>query len=271
MRLIQRAGLAALVLAFGLASAASAQTCGDDARGFPAWLESFKQRAVASGIPPQVVQSALAGVTYNPRVVQLDRNQRSFRLSFEEFYARRVNNAMINQGKRLIQQHRALFDQLERTYGVPPEILVAIWGLETGFGRDVGNMSVIRSLATLAYDCRRSEFFTNELMHALMIVQRGDMRPDQMIGAWAGEIGQTQFLASSYIRFAVDGDGNGRRDLIRSVPDVLASTANYLRAHGWQPGASWGPGTHNYEVIRQWNRASVYVQTISVMATRLAQ
>jgi membrane-bound lytic murein transglycosylase B len=174
---MKRAGLA-LVMIIGLSSAAAAQTCGNDARGFPAWLESFKQRAVASGISPQVVQAALAGVTYNPRVVQLDRNQRSFRLSFEEFYARRVNNAMINQGKRLIQQHRALFDQLERTYGVPPEILVAIWGLETGFGRDVGNMSVIRSLATLAYDCRRTEFFTNELIHALMIVQRGDMRPD---------------------------------------------------------------------------------------------
>jgi lytic murein transglycosylase len=226
---------------------------------------------VASGISPQVVQSALAGVTYNPRVVQLDRNQRSFRLSFEQFYARRVNNAMINQGKRLIQQHRALFDRLERAYGVPPEILVAIWGLETGFGRDSGNMSVIRSLATLAYDCRRSDLFTNELIQTLIIVQRGDMRPDQMVGAWAGELGQTQFLASSYVKFAVDGDGDGRRDLIRSVPDVLASTANYLHAYGWQRGGNWASGTHNYEVIRQWNRASVYVQTISVMATRLRQ
>ena len=271
MREIKRAGLAALALVVGLSSAASAQSCGNDGRGFPAWLDSFKQRAVASGISPQVVQSALAGVTYNPRVVQLDRNQRSFRLSFEQFYARRVNNAMINQGKRLIQTHRSLFDRLERTYGVPPEIIVAIWGLETGFGRDSGNMSVIRSLATLAYDCRRSDFFTNELIHALIIVQRGDMRPDQMVGAWAGELGQTQFLASSYVNFAVDGDGDGRRDLIRSVPDVLASTANYLHAYGWQRGGSWAPGTHNYEVIRQWNRASVYVQTISVMATRLRQ
>jgi lytic murein transglycosylase len=266
-----RAGLAAAALAITLASAASAQTCGNDARGFPAWLEGFKRQAVANGISPRVVSTALSGVSYHPRVVSLDRSQRSFKMSFEQFYAKRVNNAMIAQGKRLIGTHAAQLRRIEQQTGVPPAIVVAIWGLETGFGRNSGNMSVLRSLATLAYDCRRSAFFTNELIHALLIVQRGDMSPGQMVGAWAGEVGQTQFLASSYVKFAVDGDGDGRRDLIRSVPDVLASTANYLRAYGWQPGGSWAPGTHNYEVLRQWNKASVYVQTISVMASKLSQ
>jgi membrane-bound lytic murein transglycosylase B len=130
-------------------------------------------------------------------------------------------------------------------------------------------MSIIRSIATLAYDCRRTEFFQNELMSALKIVQRGDMTPGQLRGGWAGEIGQTQFLPSAYYKFAVDFDGDGRRDLIRSVPDMLASTANFLRGHGWQAGQSWGPGTSNYNVIHQWNKAQVYVRTISVMADKI--
>lgn len=265
-----RTALAALVLALAAAPAAEAQSCGNSAAGFPAWLESFKQQAAANGIRPEVAASALAGVSYSPQVAKLDRSQRSFKLSFEQFYAKRVSNAMIGQGRKLLQQHRALFDRIERETGVPGEIIVAIWGLETGYGRDRGKMPVLRSLATLAYDCRRSDFFRNELVSALLIVQRGDMRPEQMVGAWAGEIGQTQFLASSYVKFAVDGDGDGRRDLVRSVPDVLVSTANYLRAYGWQPGAGWEPGSHNYEVLRQWNKASVYVQTISVVASKLA-
>jgi membrane-bound lytic murein transglycosylase B len=130
-------------------------------------------------------------------------------------------------------------------------------------------MSAIRSLATLAYDCRRSAFFTNELMAALAIVQRGDMAPSQMIGAWAGELGQTQFLATSYVKFAVDYDGNGRRDLLRSTADALASTANYLKAYGWKKGQPYGPGTANYAVLAQWNKATVYQQTIAELAKKI--
>ena len=137
-------------------------------------------------------------------------------------------------------------------------------------GGDSGKFSIIRSLATLAYDCRRSDFFRKELVAALKIVQRGDMTPGQLVGGWAGEIGQTQFLASSYYKYAVDFDGDGRRDLVRSVPDLLASTAHYLQAKGWQRGQGWGPGTANYGVIREWNRASVYVKTIAVMADKMA-
>ena len=170
-----------------------------------------------------------------------------------------------------MRKYARTFSRIERRFGVPAPILTAIWGLETSYGGNSGKMPVMRSLATLAYDCRRSAFFTNELMSALKIVARGDMAPAQMRGAWAGEMGQTQFLASSYVKYGVDFDGNGRADLIRSVPDVLASTANFLRAHGWRRGGDWNPGSHNYEVIKQWNRATVYQKTIAVMANKLAR
>lgn len=251
-------------------SSAFAASCGNTGAGFDAWLESFKAQAVAQGISQSAVSSALGGISYDRKVVQLDRSQRSFKLSFEKFYARRVSNAMIRKGQRYIQQHRSLFDRIEARYGVPPEIIVAIWALETNFGGNSGNMSILRSLATLAYDCRRSDFFKNELFAALRIVDRGDMSPGQLRGGWAGEIGQTQFLASSYLKFAVDFDGNGRRDLIRSVPDMLASTANFLKAHGWQRGGGWQPGSANYGVLNDWNRATVYQKTIAVMASKIA-
>jgi len=226
-----------LILGLALAAAtyaapAAAATCGNNAAGFSAWLESFKKEAAAAGISQKVIDSALNGLTYDAKVIKLDRGQHSFKLSFEQFYARRVNNAMISKGKQLLKTHAKTFAAIEKRYGVPGAVIVAIWGLETGFGANSGNMSSIRSLATLAYDCRRSAFFTNELMSALRIVQRGDMTPAQMRGAWAGELGQTQFLASSYVKFGVDFDGNGRVDLIRSVPDVLGSTANYLKSYG---------------------------------------
>lgn len=270
LRVIRATGLG-LCLAALAGAGASAASCGNDGAGFPRWLADFKRQAVAQGLPARTVDSALAGVTYHPRVVRLDRSQKSFKLSFEQFYARRISNAMIKRGRAFIGNNPRLFARIQRDFGVPAEIVVSIWGLETGFGRNSGSMSVLRSLATLAYDCRRSAFFTNELMAALHIVARGDMAPSQMRGAWAGEIGQTQFLASNYVKYAIDYDGNGRRDLIRSVPDVLGSTANYLKAYGWRRGQDWAPGSANYEVLRGWNKASVYVRTIAVMAEKMAR
>ncbi|MCA1299621.1 lytic murein transglycosylase [Stappia indica] len=257
-----------LCLAAGTASAAS---CGNTAKGFPAWLESFKRQAVASGISRRTVNAALGNARYNTKVISRDRNQRSFKLSFEKFLARRAPPSTIAIGKRRMRQHITVLDRVERRFGVPKEVIVAIWGLESGFGSYMGNISIFSSLPTLAYDCRRSRFFTNELMSALRIADRGDMRISDMKGAWAGEIGQTQFLASSYERFAVDFDGNGRPNLIRSKPDVFASTANFLRQHGWRKGGDWSPGTANYGVLKQWNRAEVYRKTIAYMATALKQ
>jgi membrane-bound lytic murein transglycosylase B len=148
-------------------------------------------------------------------------------------------------------------------------VIVAIWGLETDFGTGTGRRPAIPALATLAHDCRRSAMFQAELMAALRIIDRGDLSPAEMRGAWAGELGQTQFLPSSYLKFAVDFDGNGRRDLIRSVPDALASTANYLKGYGWQRAGPWTEGTPNFAVLREWNKAAVYQKTIALFATRL--
>lgn len=261
------------VVLFALSAAATpalAASCGNSGGGFAAWLEDFKGRARAAGIKQSTIDSALGGVTYDSGVIGRDRSQKSFKLSFDQFYSRRVGSHLLGKARSKLQSHAALLAGIEKRYGVPGAILVSIWGLETNFGADgAGKYSIIRSIATLAYDCRRSEFFTQHLMAALRIVQRGDMSPGQMRGGWAGEIGQVQFLPGSYDRYAVDYDGNGRRDLVHSVPDILASTANFMKSHGWQRGQPWGPGTSNYGVITEWNKADVYARTIAVMAERL--
>ena len=265
-------GVAALLLLTALAPPVAAQDCGNDGAGFDAWLQRFKRTAASQGISPEAIQAGLAGVTYDPTVVRLDRSQRSFKLSFEEFYARRVGSALINRGRNLMRTHRATLERIQQRFGVPAPILIAIWGLETNYGADSsGKFYVVRSLATLAYDCRRSAFFTGHLLDSLRIIQRGDLTPAQMRGGWAGEIGHTQFLPSGYFKYAVDFDGDGRRDLERSVPDMLASTANFLQGHGWQAKQPWDPGTANFGVIRDWNRAEVYQRTIAVMANKLAE
>lgn len=264
------AAAATLLASLLLAPVAQAQSCGNSADGFPAWLSAYKSRAASAGIPGAVLERTLAGVGYDQNTIRLDRSQRSFKLSFEQFYARRVGGALIARGQKLKAAHAGTLARIEKQYGVPANILISIWGLETNYGSDGGGKhSIIRSIATLAYDCRRSKFFENELTSAIRIVQRGDLTPEQMRGGWAGEIGQTQFLPSSYYKYAVDYDGNGRRDLFRSVPDILASTANFLKSHGWRPGQPWGPGTANYAVIKEWNRAEVYARTIAVMAERV--
>jgi lytic murein transglycosylase len=268
---ILRRTAAVLALLLVQAAPSAAAQCGNGPGGFQSWLQGFKQRAVAQGISAATVSRALAGVTYDPKVIRLDHSQHSFKLSFKQFYARRVNGALINRGKALMRAHRGTLDRIEKRYGVPGAVIVAIWGLETHYGADAtSRYSIIRSLATLAYDCRRSEFFTGQLLDALRIVGRGDLSPNQLRGGWAGEIGQTQFLPTPYVRYAVDFDGNGHRDLVHSVPDILASTANFLAKHGWQRGGSWQPGSANYGVLASWNKAEVYQRTIAAMATQLA-
>jgi lytic murein transglycosylase len=238
--------------------------------GFGPWLEAFKKEAVSTGISRRVAAGALKGITYNKRVIALDRDQRAFKMSFEQFAKRRISAGRLSKGRKMLAHHAALLKRIERRYGVPGPVLVAIWGLETDYGVNMGRMSAVRSLATLAYDCRRTEMFQNELLSALKIIDRGDMARESMRGAWAGELGQTQFLASNYVKFAVDFDRNGRRDLIRSVPDVLASTANYLKGFGWRRGGSWSPGSRNFKVLKEWNRSTIYQKTIALFATRLA-
>jgi len=251
-------------------TSASAAQCRDPA-GFDAWLDTIKHEAAAKGISQQAISASLDDVTYDPSIVSRDHGQKVFRQTFEQFSARMVNSYRLRKGASLIKQYASVFARIEQQYGVPPAIIVAVWGLETDFGAVTGNFSTIRAVATLAYDCRRSEMFQAELFDALRLVQRGDLTPSGMRGAWAGELGQTQFMPSSYLKYAVDFDGNGRRDLIHDVPDVLASTANYFKGYGWQRGAGWEPGEPNFAVIKQWNRADVYARTIALFTTKLAQ
>jgi lytic murein transglycosylase len=264
-------GCAALILGVSLAltGAAQAQVQCEPPGGFSTWIDSFKRHAVAQGISQRTASAALDGLTLNRQVISLDRDQRAFKLSFEKWIAQRVT-PRIGRGRQMLNRHRDLLARIERQYGVPGPVIVAIWGLESDFGANAGNMSIVRSLATLAYDCRRTEMFQGELMAALRIIDRGDLRPSEMRGAWAGEMGQTQFLATNYERFAVDFDGNGRRDLIGSIPDVLASTANYLRSYGWRAGEPWDEGTRNFQVLKEWNSAPIYQRAIALFANRLA-
>jgi lytic murein transglycosylase len=258
----RRLALAGLLLT-GLTDGAMAAPCGSNAAGFSAWLADFRREAAGAGISATALAS-LDGLTYDAKVIRLDRNQRAFKASYETFVAQRVT-PRLGRARSKLKQHAKLLGGIEKHYGVPREIIVAIWAMETDFGANRGNMNVFRSLATLAYDCRRSAFFTNELMSALKIVQKGWMAPSSMRGAWAGEIGQTQFLASKYLHFAVDYDGDGRRNLVGSTADVLASTANYLKGHGWQPG-----GGFDQAALAEWNKSEKYQRALAYFAERLA-
>jgi lytic murein transglycosylase len=192
--------------------------------------------------------------------------------SFEEYAATRVIPPRIKRAQGLMQKHAQLLSRIEKQFGVPPQVVMAIWTLESDNGTgDIGKLPVVRTVASLAWDCRRTELFQNELIAALQIVQRGDLPLRDMVGAFAGEIGQTQFLPSSYIKYGVDFDGNGHVDLRHSVPDVLASTANLLKVNGWKAGAPYGEGTENFEVaMREWNHSEVYRKTIVLMADKIA-
>jgi lytic murein transglycosylase len=236
--------------------------------GFTAFIGDFKKEAAAKGISGRGL-GALDGLTLDDAVLAADRKQKVFDQTFEQFSGRMISKSRLAIGEKMMLTHASMLQRIEKQFGVPGAVLVAIWGLETDYGTVHGKRSVVRSVATLGFDCRRSEKFQGELQAALHIIDRGDMPAAQMVGEWAGEIGQTQFLPSSYDKYAVDFDGNGRRDLVGSVPDVLASTANYLKGHGWQRGAGWGPGEPNFDAIKAWNKAEVYAKTIALFADKL--
>lgn len=261
--------LAAAFIVCLAGGSAQAARCGGD---FNSFVATMVQEAQAAGVSASVTNAALSGVTQDGAVLAFDRRQRhTFNKSFEQYVSTRVGPGRINGGRALLHRHAALLSRIEQRFGVPRTILVAIWGLESDFGKgDIGKLPVIRTLATLAHDCRRSDLFQGELLAALKIVQRGDLPLRDLIGAYAGEIGQTQFLPSSYVKYGVDFDGDGHVDLRHSVPDVLASTANLLHTSGFKMGAPYGEGTANFEAMREWNRAVIYRKTIGYFADRLA-
>ncbi|WFU42018.1 lytic murein transglycosylase [Bradyrhizobium sp. CB82] len=263
-----RLGLAVAFVGLLASGPAQAARCGGD---FNSFLAGMASEAQAAGVSASVTGAAFSGVTEDGAVLAFDRRQRyTFNKSFEQYVSTRVGAGRINGGRALLQRHAALLSRIEQQFGVPRQILVAIWGLESDFGKgDMGKLPVIRTLATLAHDCRRTELFQGELLAALKIVQRGDLPLRDLIGAYAGEIGQTQFLPSSYIKYGVDFDGDGRVDLRHSVADVLASTANLLHTNGFKMGQPYGEGSANFEAMREWNRALIYRKTIGYFADRL--
>jgi lytic murein transglycosylase len=248
------------------AAPALAAACGTGT--FDTWLADFKTEAAAKGIAPAAIASGLNGVTPDKGVLSRDHSQGVFSQTFEEFSGRMVP-PRLTRGSNMMKQYGSVLGRIEQTYGVPGEVLVAIWGLETDFGVNVGKFPTIRSLATLAYDCRRSDMFKAELMDALRLIERGDLAPADMHGAWAGELGQTQFMPSSYLKYAVGIDG-AAGDLINNSADALASTANFLNANGWRRGAGWDDGEPNFAPLLEWNKAPVYAKTIAAFADKLA-
>lgn len=258
--------LIAAATLLGLGVTAEAATCGRTSAGFEAWKQEFAQQAAANGVGRRGL-AALEGARYASKTIAADRNQKSFKLSFERFMQVRGASTIISKGKSLKRSNARLFTNIERRYGVPAGPLLAIWGMETGFGSFMGNQNTISAITTLAYDCRRPGFFTPHALAALELVDRGSLSASS-VGAMHGEVGHTQFLPANVLRYGADGNGDGRVDL-RNKADALASTANFLRGHGWRPGAGYQPGQANFNAIAGWNSASVYQRAIAVIGAQI--
>ena len=233
------------VIAFGavVAGPALGATC-HDSGSYERWLEAFKKDALAQGISARVIAEASPAMTFDPAIIRRDHGQGVFQQTFLQFADRMVGGPRIPNGVAKMKQHAATFAAVEKKYGVPRQVLTAFWGLESDFGANFGNYKILSALATLAYDCRRPDFFRTQLLAALRIIERGDLRVSDMIGDWAGEFGGLQFTAADYDKNAVDFDGDGRRDLIHSIPDTLASGANFLVSLGWHRGEPWLQEVH---------------------------
>ncbi|MBV9348373.1 MAG: lytic murein transglycosylase [Pseudolabrys sp.] len=241
------------------APAFGATTACKNTQNFDSWLDAFKKDALAQGISPQILASATPDLTFDPAIIRRDRGQGVFQQPFLQFSDRMLAGYRMQNGQLMMKRHASLFARIEREYGVPPPVLTAFWGLESDFGASFGKYRILRSLVTLAYDCRRADFFRAQLFDALRIVQRGDQKIEDMNGDWAGEFGGMQITASDYFNNAVDFDGDGRRDAIRSIPDTLASAANFLRSLGWEAGQPW---IQEVRVPAQlpWDQASLTIQ-----------
>jgi lytic murein transglycosylase len=257
-------------VALALAASPSLAAQCEPPGGFSDFIKEFKTEAAAKGIGRRGL-SALNGLKLDTATIAFDRKVRSsFKGSFEQFAAKRVTSARLSRAAGYLKSHAGLFRRIEDQFGVPGPVLVAIWGMETEFGGFVGNKPILPGLASLAYDCRRTDLFQRELFAALQIIDSGEYSANQLIGAGHGEIGQTQFLPSSYVKYAVDFDGNGKKDLIRSQADVLASTANYLKGYGWQKDGGWQEGSANFGVLAGWNKSPNYQRAIALFATKVS-
>ncbi|WGR91598.1 lytic murein transglycosylase [Bradyrhizobium sp. ISRA443] len=249
----------AIAIVASLGAQANAAQCGNGPGGFENWKREFAEEARAKGVGPTAV-GALMQTNYASATITADRGQRSFGLSLEQFMAKRGAATIVARGRSLKQSHAAMFAQIEQRYGVPPGPLIAIWGMETGFGSQRGNQNMLSSIATLAYDCRRPEFFTDQLYAALKLIDRGAISPNQR-GSMHGEVGQTQFMPKNILNYGV-----GNLDV---AANALSSTANFLRAHGWRAGGGYQPGEPNFAAIEAWNGAQVYQKSIAIMGRQI--
>ena len=240
-------------------SHADAAQCGTSAAGFEGWKQQFAGEARAKGVGASAI-SALMAANYATATIAADRGQRSFSLSLDQFLAKRGAATIVARGRSLKQSQAAMFASIQQRYGVPPGPLIAIWGMETGFGNQRGNQNMLSSIATLAYDCRRPDYFTDQLYAALQLIDRGALSPTQR-GSMHGEVGQTQFLPKNILAY-----GTGNLDV---AANALNSTANFLRAHGWRAGAGYQPGEPNFAAIEAWNAAGVYQKAIAVMGRQI--
>jgi lytic murein transglycosylase len=249
--------LAAVLLVVLMAGPAMARC--RNTGSFEHWLAAFKQEALAKGISARVLAEAAPDMTFDPVIIRRDEGQAVFNLTFLQFSDRLLAGYRMQNGRAAMKKYAAVFAKGERAYGVPAPVLTAFWGLESDFGKVFGNYKILRALTTLAYDCRRPDFFRDQLLAALRIVQNGDQRVSDMVGDWAGEFGGMQFTAADYLKNAVDFDGDGRKDLIHSVPDTLASAANFLVHLGWQRGQPWLQEVH-VPANLPWQEADLNIQ-----------
>ncbi|MBB4121274.1 lytic murein transglycosylase [Martelella radicis] len=264
--------------------------------GYDAWVEGFRKRAEAKGISRQTLDAAFANAGYTPEVIVQDRNQTEFNRTLEEYLAIAASDERVAKGRANYARYRTALEQIEATYGVDGHVVVAVWGLESMYGERGGDVPVVSALSTLAYEGRRGSFFESQLVAALKILQNGDISPQQMTGSWAGAMGHTQFIPTSYLGYAVDFTGDGRRDIWSDDPtDALASTASYLKRAGWRTGQAWGgeagsPGASvaggrriqphaggpvfvvgpNFDVIRRYNNSTNYAIGVGHLADRIA-
>ncbi len=234
-----RIRITAIAVALTAAFAALPATAQTDP-AFAAWLDGLRAEALDAGIRNETLNASFAGVAPIPRVIELDRRQPESTLTFEQYVKRIVSNARVDRGRARLAENSPLLQEVAAKFGVQPRFIVALWGIETNFGQNTGGFSVIAALATLAYDGRRSQFFRRELLDALRIVDQGHIRPEDMKGSWAGAMGQSQFMPSSFMNYAFDYDGDGAKDIWNTSADVFASAANYLSGVGWKSDITWG-------------------------------
>ena len=223
---------------------------------FSSWIEDFKREAVSEGIQPRTIEAAIGGMTPDMSVIARDRKQGFFTQTFIQFYFKIATKSREQTGRVYLKKYRPIFERAEKDFGVPGPVITAFWALESDFGGGMGDLPVMRSLLTLAWDCRRGDLFRGELKAAMKIIERGDLKPNEMIGSWAGELGQTQFLPQHYYNYAVDYDNDGRRDLIRDIPDIIGSTAKFIASMGWRRGEPWLEEVHLTKEL-PWDKADL--------------